>query len=107
MSKFLVITKAPTPPMVAMDSPEAVRMMELVRSEFEYLLKLEKEGKIIAGGPFLDTRAGCFILNVESVEEMGEILFNSPMNVWSEREVHPLGSVADTLEGFKEMMKED
>jgi hypothetical protein len=42
---------------------------------------------------------------VESVEEMGEILFKSPMNAWTESEVHPLGMVADTLQGFKEMME--
>jgi hypothetical protein len=33
---------------------------------------------------------------------MGEIFFNSPSNFFVDREVHPIGSFADTLEGMKE-----
>jgi len=77
-------------------------MEKLLLSEFEYLLKLEKEGKIIAGGSFLDIRGGCGIIEVDSVEELGEIFFNSPLNPWVDREVHPLGKVEDTLAGMKE-----
>jgi hypothetical protein len=36
---------------------------------------------------------------------MGEILFNSPSNFMVEREVHPLGTFEDSLEGMKEMMR--
>jgi len=49
--KFLVIMNAPTPPMVSLDSAEAAEMMGLVRSEFEYLLALEKQGKNNRGRP--------------------------------------------------------
>jgi hypothetical protein len=78
-------------------------MLNLLLGEMEYKLKLQKEGKIVAGGSFLDIRGGCAIVEVGSVEELGEIFFNSPLNPWVDREVHPLGTVEDTLEGMKEM----
>ena len=78
-------------------------MMKLYKSEIEYKMKLQKKGKIVGGGPFLDVSAVCYILDVPTVEEMGEIFFNSPLNPWTHREVHPLGTFADTLAGFEEM----
>jgi muconolactone delta-isomerase len=103
MSRFLVIQKAtgPTPPP---NSPDFAEMGKLLLSEFEFELKLQKEGKIVAGGTFLDIRGGCGIIEVDSVEELGEIFFNSPLNPWIDREVHPLGKVEDTLAGMKEML---
>jgi muconolactone delta-isomerase len=103
MSRFLVMGRqaGPTPPP---NSPEAAKMLKLMVSEFEYEIRLEKEGKIVAGGPFLDVRGGCYVLEVDSVEEMGELLFNSPMNPWVDRIVHPLGTVQDTLEGMKQAL---
>jgi len=104
MSRFLVIEKPATPTQVASpDSPEGKQMMKMFESEIEYKVKLLKEGKIVGGGPFLDVSALCYILDVPSVEEMGEIFFNSPLNVWTQREVHPLGTFSDTLEGMKGM----
>ena len=79
-------------------------MMKLWQSDFEYKVKLQKEGKIVGGGPFLDVGALCYILEVPSVEEMGEIFFNAPLNMWIQREVHPLGTFSDTLDGMKQMM---
>ena len=87
---------------MTMDQSEGAQMMKLWKSDIEYKMKLQKEGKIVGGGPFLDIGAQCYILEVPSVEEMGEIFFNSPLNLWTQREVHPLGSFADTLEGINE-----
>ena len=74
------------------------------KAELEYKRKLEKKGKIW-GGPFLDILAGGYILETETIEEMGEIFFNSPANFVTDREVHPLGSYADSIEGIEEMSK--
>jgi hypothetical protein len=74
---------------------------KVAREELEYKRKLEKSGKII-GGPFLDILAGGYILETRTLEEMGEIFFNSPANFFTEREVHPVGSFADSLEGMQE-----
>ena len=106
MSKFLVIEKPSMPTqMVPPDSPEGMQMLKMIQSEIEYKVKLQKEGKIVGGGPFLDIGALCYILDVPSVEEMGEIFFGSPLNPWTQREVHPLGTFSDTLEGMMAMQK--
>jgi hypothetical protein len=105
LSRFLVIERVKgSIPFAAPDSPEAVQMAALFKADIEYKLKLQKQGKIISGGPFLDILADCYILQVKTVEEMGEIFFNSPTNFLTDREVHPLGTFEDTLEGMNEMM---
>ena len=65
------------------------------------MAKLQKKGKVI-GGPCLDVLSNGYILETKTIEEMGEIFFNSPANFFLDREVHPIGSFADTLEGMKE-----
>ncbi|MDA4124944.1 MAG: hypothetical protein OK438_05790 [Thaumarchaeota archaeon] len=76
----------------------------LAKADLEYKLKLQKKGRIV-GGPFLDIIAAGYVLETETIEEMGEIFFNSPTNFAVEREVHPLGSFKDSLEGLSEMSK--
>ena len=61
MSKFLVIEKPAGTPPVSMDSAEGEQMMKMWRSDFEYKVNVQKEGKIIGGGPFLDIGALCYI----------------------------------------------
>ncbi len=53
----------------------------------------------------MDILGECYILETKTIEEMGEIFFNSPSNFYVDREVHPLGSFEDTLEGMKELEK--
>ncbi|MDA4118675.1 MAG: hypothetical protein OK455_10065 [Thaumarchaeota archaeon] len=77
---------------------------KMAGDDLEYKRKLEKAGKII-GGPCLDILAQGFVLETETIEEMGEIFFESPSNLVMDREVHPLGTFKDTLEGMNEMRK--
>jgi len=72
---------------------------KVVIDDLKYKTNLEKKQKIVAGGPFLDTLGVCYLLETKTIEEMGEIFFNSPSNFFVDREVHPLGTFADTLEG--------
>jgi muconolactone delta-isomerase len=104
MSKFLVIEKPSVVMPISMDAAQGEKMMKMFQSDFEYKINLQKEGKIVGGGPYLDIAGMCYILDVPSVEAMGEIFFNAPMNMWMQREVHPLGTFQDTLEGVKEAM---
>jgi len=78
---------------------------KLAGADLKYKLQLEKAGKLIAGGPFLDILGDGYVLETKTLEELGEILFNSPTNLEVEREVHPLGSFADSLKGMDEMRK--
>ncbi len=76
---------------------------KMALDDLKYKTKLEKKGKIVGGGPFLDTLGVCYILETKTIEEMGDIFFESPSNFFVEREVHPLGTYQDTLKGMKEL----
>ena len=95
--RFFVMEKLRTG--VSMNSKESAKAaMEYLK----YMAKLEKKGKVI-GGPCLDILGNGYILVTETIEEMGETFFDSPANFMLDREVHPLGSFVDTLEGMKEL----
>lgn len=84
---------------VSMDSKEFAKT---AAEYLKYMAKLEKKGKVI-GGPCLDILGNGYVLETRTIEEMGEIFFNSPANFSLDREVHPLGSFLDSLEGMKEL----
>jgi hypothetical protein len=84
---------------VRMDSKESAKAAV---EYLKYMAKLQKKGKI-TGGPCLDILANGYVLQTETIEEMGEIFFNSPANFLLDREVHALGSFLDTLEGMEEL----
>lgn len=99
--RFLIIERVKISPTAA----ERGRFAQTALADLEYKHKLERKKKIVAGGPFLDILAGGYVLETETLEELGEILFNSPGNFVMEREVHPLGTFADSLEGMTELSK--
>jgi len=99
--KFLVVERAKVSP-TAVDRDQFAQM---ALADLEYKRQLERKKKIVAGGPFLDILAGGYVLETETLEELGEILFNSPGNFAMEREVHPLGTFTDSLEGMNELSK--
>jgi hypothetical protein len=77
---------------------------DIAAADLKYKRDLEKEGKLM-GGPCLDILADAYILETKTLEEMGEIFFSSPSNFVMDREIHPLGTFKDSLEGMKEMRK--
>jgi hypothetical protein len=96
--RFFVMERVRTG--VRMDSKESA---EAAVEYLKYMAELQKQGKV-TGGPCLDILANGYLLETDTIEEMGEIFFNSPANFLMDREVHPLGSFLDTLEGMKEMI---
>lgn len=78
--------------------------MKMASDDLEYKRKLEKAGKIV-GGPCLDILGDAYVLETKTIEEMGEVFFGSPTNLVMDREVHPLGTFKDSLEGMNEMRK--
>lgn len=44
----------------------------------EYWLKYRQEGKVLAGGPFMDHSGGIVILEVKDVEEATDLASNDP-----------------------------
>jgi hypothetical protein len=81
---------------------ESKGFMKAATEYLKYMARLEKKRKVI-GGPCLDVLGNGYVLETKTIEEMGEIFFNSPANFMLDREVHPLGSFMDTLEGMKEL----
>lgn len=95
--KFLVIEK-----IRQSITPENQKQFSITASkDVKYKLELKKKGKIVEGGPFLDSLGVSYILETKTIEEMGEIFFNAPGNFLVDREVHALGTFEDTLQGFK------
>lgn len=99
--KFLVVERVRGDAMAG----GARDMAEGAAEDLRYKLQLEKKKKIVGGGPFIDIIGDCYILEAKTIEEMGEIFFNSPSNFYVDREVHPLGTFADSLEGMKELSR--
>jgi len=99
--KFLVVERVRGAPMPS-DQSDFTRV---AGDDLRYKVQLEKKRKIVGGGPFLDILGDAYILETDTLEEMGEILFGSPGNFGVDREVHPLGTFADSLEGMEELRK--
>ena len=95
--KFLVIEKV----RLSTNPVSLKQFSTTAAKDVKYKLELKKKGKIVEGGPFLDSLGVSYILETKTIEEMGEIFFNSPANFLVDREVHPLGTFEDTLQGFK------
>ena len=98
--KFFVVEKVRV-----VSQGETDKFAELATKDLKYKVQLEKQKKIVGGGPCLDILADYYILETKTIEEMGEIFFNSPTNFFVEREVHPLGSFEDSLQGMEEIQK--
>jgi len=99
--KFLVIERVRGSAI----SSDPAGFAKTATDELKYKLQLERKKKIVGGGPFLDTLGVGYILETETIEELGELFFNSPANMITDREVHPLGTFSDSLEGMGELGK--
>ena len=95
--KFLVIEKVRQ----SIGPKDLKEFSVTAAKDVKYKLELKKKGKIVDGGPFLDSLGVSYILETRTIEEMGEVFFNSPGNFMVDREVHPLGTFEDTLQGFR------
>lgn len=77
------------------------QMIQLMEKVFipshEMIVKLEKEGKILAGGLFVGQRAGAFIIEAESHDEVDKLLQSLPMWGLVKWKVIPLQSFEDRI----------
>jgi len=65
---------------------------EMMQPHIEYLKELYTRGKLIITGPFLDEkRGGMFVIDVESEEELMDIVNNDPAikNGFAKSEIRP------------------
>ena len=73
----------------------------MTASTWEVIKQLEASGKVIAGGAFVGQRAGCVIADVESNEELAELLNRLPVFAYLEWEVVPMIPAERALDGAK------
>ena len=90
------------------DQPPMPREQYLGRlaSTWELIKQLEGSGKVLAGGAFVGERGGCVIADVESNEELADMLNRLPLSQYLEWEVTPMIPAERALESAKWAMQQ-
>jgi muconolactone delta-isomerase len=89
------------------DPKQVAQMIETsVIPSLESMVKLEKDGKIVAGGLHAGARVGVAIVNAESNEELSQILRNFPFWGMLEWTVTPLETFEVGVRENQEMLKQ-
>lgn len=92
--QFLVLTKAGTsnlPPQV---------MLQLVRQTFEMIVE-KREPRIKQAFSFAGERAGAFVIEAGSAEELSDVISDMPFAGIVDVSIHPLTTVEQSLKTVK------
>ncbi len=94
----------------ALMPPEAVVSFveQAVVPSLEMLSQWEQEGRIRAGGTFPGERAGAFVMEADSAEEVGQLLGSLPFwgqIKWDVRAMQSLSSTVERERGIVEQAK--
>jgi muconolactone delta-isomerase len=73
----------------------------MVASTWQTIKQLEGNGQVITGGAFVGQRAGCVIVDVNSNEELADLLNRLPLSAYLTWEVVPLISADRALDSAK------
>src|SRR2546426_5322646 len=73
----------------------------MVASTWQVIKQLEDNGKVLAGGAMIGQRAGCVIVDVDSNEELSDLLTRLPVAGYMNWEVVPLIPADTALESAK------
>jgi muconolactone delta-isomerase len=73
----------------------------MIASTWQVIKQLEADHKVITGGAFVGQRSGCVILDVDSNEELADLLNRLPLSAYLTWEVVPLISADRALESAK------
>ncbi len=77
------------------------KWLGLVASTWQVIKQLENNGKVVTGGAMVGQRAGCVIVDVESNEELSDLLLRLPASGYLEWEVVPLIPADKALDSAK------
>jgi muconolactone delta-isomerase len=77
------------------------KWLGMVASSWEAIKQLENNGKVIAGGAMVGQRAGCVIVDVDSNEDLSELITRLPVAAYMEWEVVPLIPAEKALDAAK------
>ena len=78
--------------------------MEVVVKQLETLTSYKQQGKILAGGPLANGRAGYFIFDVDSNEELLNLGTQLPMFPFCDVEITALATLEHALESVKQSL---
>jgi len=73
----------------------------MIASTWQVIRQMEANGKVISGGAFIGQRAGCVIVDVDSHEELADLLNRLPLSAYLDWEVVPLITAERALESAK------
>jgi len=77
------------------------KWLGMVASTWQAIKQLENNGKVLAGGAMIGQRAGCVIVDVDSNEELSELLVHLPVASYMNWEIVPLIPADKALESAK------
>lgn len=93
-------------PGVLLPQEEFVQILEnTIVPSLEAISKLESENKILAAGALTGAKAGVFILDAESHEEVTQLLQNLPFWSLLKWEVIPLDSFENRAKQHRELIE--
>ncbi|MCP8310025.1 MAG: YciI family protein [Candidatus Methylarchaceae archaeon HK01M] len=86
--------------------PEMMKTaIDLVPASMEYEKNLKGKGKLLASYTFSGQSKGFVILNVESLEELNEIIAKEPYSLMLSFEAIPLVDFEHSLKVWKEVLE--
>ena len=77
------------------------QFLGMMASTWQVIKQLESNGKVLAGGAYVGQRAGCVIVDVDSNEELADLLNRLPLSAYLEWEVVPLIPADRALDSAK------
>ena len=77
------------------------QVLGMMASTWQVIKQLEGNGKVLAGGAYVGQRAGCVIVDVDSNEELADLLNRLPLSAYLEWEVVPLIPADRALDSAK------
>src|SRR5207247_2996509 len=77
------------------------KWLGMVASTWQAIKQLENNHKVLAGGAMIGKRAGCVIVDVDSNEELSDLLVRLPVAAYMEWEVIPLIPADKALDAAK------
>lgn len=90
-----------------MSPSEGMELLEnVVLPSFNYMIQLEKEKKIIAGGLPVGDRAFVFVMEADSNDELDRLIRNIPMWATLDWEVTPLQTLSARADQERQAVQE-
>jgi len=100
--RFLVIM---TPVETAVTNLKAQKILKIITSHVEYLEDLQMRGKVVESGSFAGLRGGFGILEVESLNELNDIINMDPAMPFMDTKIYPLVSGDDRIKQLRKRMQ--